>query len=448
MPSPRADGSRGVADPARLPHRWRTLLTLTGVVVVDGTEGSIVSVLFPTIARSLGLTSGHLGVLAAAGKIASVPCGSAWVWLAARTSRRTALVFSTVVAGVFGIAGGFAQDFVGLLILHTMMSAALIGSQPIANALIADLFVDHGRSRAVGIFYGFVILIGSMISPLIAQFSNLTDGWRWGMGVLGLLCIVGSVAILLFLTDPGVGASERLATGSRRRLPTRPTVRSVLALFRIPTYSIMMVSRMLSGHLLIGVFGVQFLVSERGFDNATAAIVLLPFGAGYCVGAVGGGAIVGVLDRVFPWRGRVAFIQAAQLFFAAAAYFGTQVSYVGLGAYAACWALMGVGQGANPAVNRPIVMSVVLPELRGQAFAIMITVFEAMGWALFSVGAGALASIVGLQSVLFWVLVVLMLVNALVLGALHVTYPRDVRRVRGLMEERPAWLNGVGQKES
>ena len=87
-------------------------------------------------------------------------------------------------------------------------------------------------------------------------------------------------------------------------------MRSVLDLFRIPTFSIMMASRLLSGHLLITIFGIQFLVTERGFSNAIAALVLLPFGIGYFVGTIGSGYLVALLDRVLPDRGRVAFIQS------------------------------------------------------------------------------------------------------------------------------------------
>jgi hypothetical protein len=38
--------------------------------------------------------------------------------------------------------------------------------------------------------------------------------------------------------------------------------------------------------------------------------------------------------------------------------------------------------------------------------------------------------------VFLWILVGLMLVNALVLGALYLVYPRDVRRVRDALAER------------
>ena len=102
-------------------------------------------------------------------------------------------------------------------------------------------------------------------------------------------------------------------------------MRSVLDLFRIPTFSIMMASRLLSGHLLITIFGIQFLVTERGFSKAIAALVLLPFGIGYFVGTIGSGYLVALLDRVLPDRGRVAFIQSAQILFAIVAFFGTQL---------------------------------------------------------------------------------------------------------------------------
>jgi membrane protein implicated in regulation of membrane protease activity len=97
---------------------------------------------------------------------------------------------------------------------------------------------------------------------------------------------------------------------------------------------------------------------------------------------------------------------------------------------------MGAGQGLNPPVNRPIVAAVVLPELRGQAFAIWLTIFETIGWALFSLGAGELAVSLGIQTVFLWILVILMLVNAAVLTVLYATYPRDAKHVEDVLEQR------------
>jgi MFS family permease len=430
-----------VARAEHVPYRWRNLLTLIGVSVIDNTESGLTSTLFPSIAAALELTSAHLGVLAAMGKIVGVPAGPAWVWLGTRIGRRNALIGTTIMGGAFGIAAGFSQNFAQLLVLNSLLAASVLGGVPIANAVLTDSFADRDRGKAMGYFYGMIGLIASMIGPLIALFTGLSDGWRYGMWAIGGLCILASLGVALFFKDPGVGASEaQLADlSAKEREKTPVTARSVASLFRIPSYSVMMLSRLLSGHLLINIFGIQFLVTERGFSNAVAAAVLLPFGIGYCISTVGGGWVVAYLDRVMPYRGRVAYIQAAQIFFAVVAFFGTQV-YTGnnIAVYGAFWALLGAGQGLNPPVNRPIVAAVTLPELRGQAFAIWLSIFETIGWALFALGAGQIATAVGIQSAFLGFLVVLMLFNAAILTALYFTYPRDVIRVEDVLDRRRA----------
>lgn len=434
----RAAKAEGSPPAPPVPHRWRNLATLTGVTVVDNTESGLSTTLFPTIAAALKLQSSHLGLLAALGKLVAVPAGPAWAWLAGRIGRRKTLIATTITGGVFGIAAGFSQDFTQLIIFNTLMSAAIIGGSPIANAIIADSFDDSQRGKAAGYFYGFMSLISSFVSPLIALFTGLSNGWRYGMWAIGAICILASLAVALLLKDPGVGASEhQLADLSGRdRVMPKVTVRSVLSLFRIPSFSIMMVSRLLSGHLLIAIFGIQFLVTERGFTNAVAAVVLLPFGLGYFAGTAGGGWLVALLDRVLPKNGRIAYLQGAQLLFAVVAFFATQFRYETIALYGIFWALMGFAQGANPPANRPIVAAVILPELRSQAFAIFLTVFETLGWAVFSLGAGTLAATLGIQTVFLWALVILMLINAAVLSGLYFCYPRDTARVTRALDQR------------
>jgi MFS family permease len=435
---PPAARTEGETQARHVPHRWRNLAVLTGVSIVDNTEAGLTSTIFPSIAAALKLQSSHLGLLAALGKIIGVPAGPAWTWLAGKIGRRNTLIAITLTGGLFGAAAGFAQDFTQLLIFNGLMSAAMVGGGPIANAILADSFDDANRGKAVGYFYGFISLVSSFVGPVLALFTGLSNGWRYGMWTIGGICVLAGLLVAALYRDPGIGAAERQLADlseSKRRL-SRVTVASVLSIMKVPTFSIMMLSRLLSGHLLIAIFGIQFLVTERHFTNAIAATVLIPFGLAYFAGTVGGGWFLSLLDRAVPHHGRVAYIQAAQLFFAVVAFLGTQFHYDGIGIYAIFWGLMGFGQGLNPSVNRSIVAAVILPELRGQAFAIFLAIFETIGWALFSLGAGALAASLGIQAVFLWTLVILMVVNAVVLTGLHVTYPRDVARVTDTLEAR------------
>lgn len=428
-------GQEAPPRPAGVKGRWRNLSTLIGVTVVESGEGSLTTTLFPAIAKSLGLGNTELGLLSTLGRLIGVPFGPFWVWYANHTTRRQAIFVSTLVSGALAVASGFAENFLLLLLLQTLQAGAVIGLTPITNAVIADSFEDKSRGRAVGMLYGISAILSSVIGPIIGLLSIWESGWRWGFWGVGALLIATGFLVLLLFREPQVGAADYGAQASRIEY-ARPRLKDSIALMKIPTFSIMMVSRLLSGHLLIVVFGVQFLVTERGFDNALAAIVALPFGIGYFLGTVGGGFVVSAIDRRAGRNGRVVFLQTAQVLFAVVAFFATQFDVASIGYYAAFWGLMGLTQGLNPGVNRPILMSVMAPELRAQGFVIYLTIFEVIGWAAFTYVAGVLADAFSLQAVFLWILVILMLVNAAVLGLLYRCYPRDRKRVDDLIESR------------
>ncbi|MGI9147495.1 MAG: MFS transporter [Chloroflexota bacterium] len=168
--------------------------------------------------------------------IVGVPAGPAWVWLASRIGRRGALLATTLTGGAFGIAAGFSNDFVQLLVCNALRAACVIGGSPIANAVLAESFADRDHGKAAGYFYGAASLITSTIGPLIALFTGLTDGWRYGMWAIGGICILSGTLVALLFKDPDVGASEKQLAdlSAADRVKSRVTVQSVLSLFRIP----------------------------------------------------------------------------------------------------------------------------------------------------------------------------------------------------------------------
>ncbi|KJY26618.1 hypothetical protein VR45_36665 [Streptomyces sp. NRRL S-495] len=211
---------------------------------------------------------------------------------------------------------------------------------------------------------------------------------------------------------------------------------TVLSLFRIPSFAILLVSRLLSGHLLLSSFAVVYLVDVFGFTTQRAVVVLMPHGIGYLLGTLGGGFLADWAARKSPRHGLPGVLQGAQIAFALLAFLGTQVHYGGIGTYALLFGLMGLTQGVNPSVNRPMVMAVTPPELRATAFTVYVSVFEALAWAAFGLGAGFLGQTYGLQPVFLAVLVVLMLVNGAFLTLLHLPYAKDVQRVQDELDLR------------
>ncbi|MBV1935622.1 MFS transporter [Streptomyces sp. BV286] len=424
-----------------VPGRWRQLSLVGGTLLVDSTEAGLINGLFPVIRQALGISLSGLGVLTAAGKIAGVITGPLWVWAARRYSRKSVLAVSSGFWGVFGIGAGFAQNFTQLLVLCTLLSAGYAAAGPLANELIGDLFDSRSRGRAVGVLYGTLNLTSSLLAPLLGQLAGVEDGWRWGLWGIGTLNVLVGIALCFWLRDPGPGASEDQLAGlnqATRTAQAKVNRAQVAALFRIPSLVVLLCSRLLSGHLLLLIFGVVFLVDVYGFSTQVAAVVMLPMGIGYFAGTLLGGVLSDWAVRRNPRNGLVVVLQTAQFAFAVVAFFGTQIDYGGIGLFAFFFGLMGLVQGINPGVNRPMLMAVTLPELRGAAFTVYLNVFEAIAWAMFSLGAGYLGDVIGLRQVFLWILVVLMVLNGLFLTLLYPVYARDVAAVEAELDRRRA----------
>lgn len=413
--------------------RWRHLAILTTALATDSSEASVATALFPAIRASLGLSLTDLGILTASNKAAGALFSPFWIWFARRWNRKYVLAISAGLWGIWGIAAGFASGFAMLLLFYCILAAGFAGAQPIITEILSDLFDDRARGRAVGMMYGSVSLIGSVVGPLIGQLSGVPDGWRIGFWVIGCFNMLAGLLVLLAFKDPGLGASEpggaRLAGARGPRL----TMQAALSVFRIPTFNLMLLSRFLSGHLLIVAFGVVFLTSVHQFPNRVAALVLGPFGIGYFLGMIGGSFVVDRMNMRYPRTGRVLFLQLAQFGFALVAYFATQFDWGSIQIYLGFWFVMGFLQGVNPGVNRPIVMSVVPPELRGWAFAVMVAIVESIAWGLYNLGAGWFGDRYGLKVVFLVVLVGIMIVNGLVVTLLYRTYGTDMDQVRNTL---------------
>ncbi|MEV6558479.1 MFS transporter [Nocardia sp. NPDC051756] len=425
--------------PVIVPGRWRKLALVVAPLWADNNESSVLSTLAPVIVQAVAAPAAAVGYLTSIGKFISIVCGPLWAWIARRTNRKIAFAVASGLAGIATAATGLAQSYTQLIILYGVSAVFIAAALPIASEITADLFDDAARGRANGYTWGAISLLGSVLGPIIGQLSRVPDGWRYGFFAWGAVTVLTAVLLAVFFDDPAVGASE-VAAPTRQGEDSRITWTKVRQMLRIPTFVLMLIQRLISGHLLIMSFGIVFLVHTYGFSTAVASIVTLPFGIGYLLGTFGGSLATDFLQSRLPRIGRIIVLQFAQLGFGVVALVGTQHDWGGIEVFAGFWAVLGFMQGLNPGVNRPIVAAVVPPEMRGAAFALLLSVFEALAYALFNLAAGLLTDVIGLRGVMLWIPGILMLVNAAFCTILYRTYPRDVERQRALLIEqaRPA----------
>jgi len=407
------------------PRRWRQLALLGGLLSVDNSEAGIIPVMFPAIRKALDVKLAGLGALTAVSKLVGAFAGPMWVCIARRRPRKQVLVLCCGAWGVFTIAAGLVQNYVQLIALVAVISLGLAGGGPLTNGLIADLFDDRTRGRAAGGLYGIAFIGVGAAGPVFGALSHVHNGWRYGFFLSGLIQIALGLATLVFLRDPGVGAAEDAASAHEMTTAASQGERArVKVLLGNRTFRLMCFQRLVTGQLVLLTFATTFMVDDRGYSNAKASLITLPVGVAYVIGTFLGGVLGDRAHRRRPRSGRIMVLQAAMFAYAPIAYVLTQIHWKQFGIYLLLFALMAATQSVVPGVNRPIIMSVVAPEMRTTAFGVLLSA-EAIGWALTNLLTGIVGDAYGLQTAFLWFSVILMLANGALFFGLYRPYAQD-----------------------
>ena len=426
--------------------RWKSAFALSFASMMDNNEGtSFITALFPIIRAQLGMTLGALGWMAALPKIIAVFFGPFWAGVSRKYNRKKVLIFVTGIWGLWAFVIGFAQTTAQLFILVAISLVGAVASMPIMQELLMDLFGDEERGKAVSIVYGLAGLVMLPLFAVNAWLATMDSGWRYAFFAAGILSVISGLVIWIFVNDPGRGAAEaELADVAQARQEEYGLIRwsEVQELFKIKTYSLMLVQRLLSGHLLMLSLGVAYFVDVLGMDASQANLMMMPLFAGVLLGMFVFGFIGDWIHKKNPKHGRIGTIQFIQFVYAILAIFGTQFVYGNNAIYGLVFFTMGFFGSANMGVNRPIIASVVRPELRGTAFALFVSVFEAIAWAIYNIAAGQLGEVYGLKPVFFVVLVVIMLINTAFITLIYKPYAKDVQTLHDQLAKRRNQLVG------
>ena len=125
-------------------RRFRTIALCFLVAVLEGYDIQAIGVAAPRLAPALGLSPDQLGLIFSISNIGLVIGALGGGWLADRLGRRTVLVASVIVFGVFTLATLLVTGFVDLFIVRLLTGFGLGAAMPNMMALAAE--VSHART--------------------------------------------------------------------------------------------------------------------------------------------------------------------------------------------------------------------------------------------------------------------------------------------------------------
>jgi MFS family permease len=418
----------------KVKRRGGGLVALAFAQIVDGFEGGLVNTLFPVIRDALGLQTSALGILTAMSRFARMLFGPVWAGLADRFGRKKILFIATGLWGLWTVAAGFAQDPTQLFILYGIGVIGTVAGEPIANGIIVDMFSSKERGRAFGILRTIGMIASVVATPLIGQFANVEDGWRYGMFLMGGISVLSGVLILLLVQEP----KKHTPVGAIDPDAMKFDIRSAFNLLRNRTILFMAVQVTLTTSLVLFAFFVTFWVDERGWGTAEAAILLSVYTLGAMVSGLCGGFLGDWFEQRFGFKGRVILMQGYLVSYAVTTALLFQIDWgQGVAIYVAVFVTGLFSSIGHPGAVLPVVGSVVPRKVVATAYALIFSFIQGLFAAVFSLAFGFLADSLGLQALMFWLISVPYAINAVLWTLMYRIYPKDATAQREL-EEREA----------
>ncbi|GMA61394.1 MFS transporter [Alicyclobacillus fastidiosus] len=122
-----------------------------------------------------------------------------WGFIVDKYGAKSCLIVSTVIWGILEIAQGLAHSSTELYILRAIMGVSEASIWPASMVMTAKWFPLKERARANSIWLNG-INIGPVVGILFVTIMIVHHGWRLAFIVAGILQLVLSTVMLLFLT--------------------------------------------------------------------------------------------------------------------------------------------------------------------------------------------------------------------------------------------------------
>src|SRR5262245_46888978 len=178
----------------RLPiGRFQVLaLTLCGLVaILDGFDTQAIAFVAPVMAREWSMDVAAFGPIFGAGLLGLMVGALIMGPLADRIGRRSAILLSTAIFGVFALLTAAAYDFAGLFAYRFLTGIGLGGAMPNIIALASEYSPRRNRATLVTLmFCGFPL--GAVLGGLVS--ANLLSAFGWPS-----VFVLGGVLPLLLL---------------------------------------------------------------------------------------------------------------------------------------------------------------------------------------------------------------------------------------------------------
>jgi MFS family permease len=276
------------------------LFILTGLNLFNYLDRYVFSAVLTPLQKDLGINDGQAGRLVTAFMIGYFVTSPVFGWLGDRCSRKWLIAAGIFVWSLGTILTGFAATFAMMIAFRALVGLGEASYATISPSLISDSYAPAKRNNALTIFY-VAIPVGAALGTIIGGIIAAKWGWRhafiWA-GAPGLF--------LALVMLPFAELKRGQAEGETEQAASRPSVRDIVNLIRIPDF-VLVVFGYTAYTFALGAFaiwGPTFLHRTHGVAVEQAATF---FGAVLVVAGLVGTLLGGFAATAWQKRNRAGY---------------------------------------------------------------------------------------------------------------------------------------------
>jgi predicted MFS family arabinose efflux permease len=368
--------------------RRYVLFILAATYGLSHIDRQIMSILMEPVKRDLALSDTQLGLLAGLGfavfyALVGIPMA---MW-ADRGNRRNIIALSVAVWSGMTALCGMSATFAQLALARVGVGIGEAGANPAAHSLIADLYAQDERSRALGL-YSSAINVGALLGLFIGGWVSQFSGWRNAFLFVGLPGLIVALIVRFTFREP---LRARTGGASGADAPSlRATLRFIGATPALRNIFIAHVAAVFVVYAL-GQWQPSYLARTWHLSRGEIGTMLgLMVGViGFCGTALGGVIATRLVRRDVRWYN---WFPAISLIVSAASLLGVLAS-ASLAAAACFYAVWAFTQTMFLAPDYAVIQGIVMPRSRAVVVAVLFLTTNLIGYGLGPQIVGALSDV-------------------------------------------------------
>ena len=199
------------------PWHIKTRIIIGVATFFDAFDALAIAFVLPVLVPAWKLNGPQIGFLISAGYVGQLAGALFFGWLAERSGRVRAIVWSILIFAVMSLACALAWDYNSLTAARVVQGFGLGGEVPVAATYISELARAKGRGRFV-LLYELIFPIGLVSAGLLGAWIVPRFGWQWMFVIGAIPALVAGVLQRLLPESPRWLASRGRATDAQAAL--------------------------------------------------------------------------------------------------------------------------------------------------------------------------------------------------------------------------------------